>query len=357
MSPGAPGRTRGAPGRALAPVLLLGGLAALGLCASGLARDRAGFFHAYLIGYLFWLNIALGGLVVVMLQHQIPSRWGFAVRRVLEAAAATIPLLALLFVPLAFGLRDLYEWARPEAVARDPLLSAKSAYLNPAFFLGRAAAYFALWSFLAVVLTRWSRRQDETGEVPLTSRKRATSGVGIVAYVITMTLASVDWILSLDARWYSSLFGVIVMIGQGLDGICFSIVIAVWLAKVEPLRRLASPALWQDLGNLLLAFVILWAYAAMGQYLIIWSGNLPEEITGTWSAPAAAGRRWPSCWSWGISSRPSSCSSCARSSGARRRSAESRWRCSSSAGSISTGSWRRRSTARSSASTGWTAAR
>jgi hypothetical protein len=253
--------------------LVLGGLG--GFLAPG------AFFRGYLIGFVFVAGIALGALAILMLHHLTGGAWGLVVRRVLEAATRTLPLVAAMFVPLIFGLTELYIWARPEVVQGDPLLQEKQLYLNRPFFLARTAFYFAAWNVLAFFLSRWSREQDENGATATTAgarRFRLLSAPGLVVYGATVTFASIDWVMSLDPHWFSTIFGVIFMGGQGLSALAFAVAILVLLSRHEPFAGLLTPSHLHDLGKLLLAFVMLWAYFSFSQFLIIWSGNLPEEI-------------------------------------------------------------------------------
>jgi hypothetical protein len=201
-----------------------------------------------------------------------------AIRRLLESAAGTLPVVALLFVPLLFGLHDLYVWARPDEVAGSELLQHKSLYLNVPFFSIRTAIYFAVWIGLAYVLNTWSLEQDRTADLSLSRRLQMLSGPGLVLYGLTVTFGSIDWVMSLEPEWFSTIYGVTFMVGQALSAFAFVILVALLLADHHPLADVASPSLFQDLGNLLLAFVMLWAYMAFSQFLIIWTGNLPEEI-------------------------------------------------------------------------------
>jgi hypothetical protein len=254
--------------------LLLGGL--------GWWLNPAQFFHSYLVAYLFWLGIALGCLAVVMLRHLVRGVWGIVIQRLLESATRTLPLMALLFVPLLFGLGDLYTWAQPATVASDELLQHKMPYLNVPFFLLRLIGYFVVWITVAYFLNRWSLQHDRipdrvTGR-PLRRRLQLLSGPGLVLYAITITFAAVDWVMSLEPYWFSTIYGMIFIVGQGLMALAFATVAVAFLAAFEPFREVLTPAHWHDLGNLLLAFVMLWAYMAFSQFLIIWSGNLTEEI-------------------------------------------------------------------------------
>lgn len=254
------------------------GVVGLLLCMVGGWPNPEQFFRSYLLAYVFWVGISLGSLGVVMLHHLTGGGWGFVIRRLLESGTRTLPLMALLFVPLLFGMSDLYVWARPDAVAADEILQHKSAYLNPSFFMLRTAIYFAAWIGVASLLNRWSGEQDRTAAPGLTRRLQLLSGPGLVLYGLTVTFASVDWVMSLEPHWFSSIYGILFMVGQGLASLAFATALAVALADRPPLSELVSPARLHDLGNLLLAFVMLWTYIAFSQFLIIWSGNLPEEI-------------------------------------------------------------------------------
>ncbi len=240
------------------------------------------FLRSWLIGFLFCLGLTMGSLALLMLQHMSGGQWGLVARRVCEAASRNIPFVALLFVPVILGLPRLFEWARPGAAQADHVIQMKSLYLNVPFFISRAILFFALWMLGSWLLNQWSDGQDR-GEVAVhpgdTARFRAISAPGLLIYVITMTFASVDWIMSLDPHWYSTIFGFILVAGQGLAGLALVIAVLAALSDVEPLATYLNPRLhFLDLGKLLLAFVMLWAYFSFSQLLIIWSGNLPEEI-------------------------------------------------------------------------------
>ncbi len=253
---------------------LAGAVAGLGV---GLLRPET-FFRSYLVAYLFWLGISLGCLAILMLQHLSGGSWAIVIRRLLESGARTLPCMAVLFLPLVPGLHRLYAWTRPDAVRADPLLQEKSAYLNAPFFLSRAVLYFAVWIGLSFFLVRWSREQDARSD-PATARKmQGLSGPGLALLVLTVTFASVDWVMSLEPRWSSTIYGALFLAGHALGALSFAIALVALLARREPLRSVVTPAHLHDLGKLLLAFVLVWAYFAFSQFLIIWSGNLPEEI-------------------------------------------------------------------------------
>jgi hypothetical protein len=263
------------------------GAAALVVCVVGAVFSAEQFFCSYLVAYLLCLGLALGSLVVLMVYHLTGGAWGFTIRRFLEAGMRTLPLLAILFVPLAFGLRYLYPWAQPEVVAADEGLQHKQIYLNVPFFLVRAALYFAVWLVLAYFLDAWSRREDAEGDFSAQPRRfRLLSGPGLVLYGLTVTFAATDWVMSLQPHWSSTILPPLFATGQLLAGYAF--VLAVMLLVVTP--RLSggaiAPAVLNDLGNLLLTFVILWTYMAFSQFLLIWIGNLPEEAI--WYRPRLA---------------------------------------------------------------------
>jgi hypothetical protein len=267
------------------------GLAGLALCAVGLLLDPRQFFRSYLVAYLFGLGITLGGLGIVLLHHLTGGRWGQVLRPLLQAQAQTLPLGALLFVPLVFGLGDLYSWADPDVVAHDEHLRHKSQYLNVPFFLARAAGYFAAWAGLAYLEGTWSRQLEQTGDPRLARRLQYFSSAGLAVLGLTVTFAAVDWVMALEPEWYSSIFGVLVATGQVLAGFAFAVAVLLLPAEVRSQGGAIEPDVLNDLGNLLLAFVMLWAYMSFSQFLIIWSGNLPEEVV--WYLKRSQGG-----WAW-----------------------------------------------------------
>jgi len=254
----------------------VGGVGAV-LLLIGFFVDRERFFQAYLTGYLYVLGPALGSLAIVMLHNMTGGEWGFAIRRLLEGAMRTLPAMALLFLPIALGAHHLYEWSHAEA-AEDPILAHKAAYLNVPFFLGRAAFYFALWSGLALFMVKLAERYDRKLSLKSLRKLKSASGFGLAGYVLTMSFASFDWAMSLEPHWFSTIYGVHFVVGQGLSTLALAIVAAAFLARREPFSRWLAARHFHDLGNLTMAFVMLWAYVSFSQYLIIWSGNLPEEI-------------------------------------------------------------------------------
>ena len=258
--------------------LIVGVIALIGVVIGALTSGDI-FYQSYLMGFLYWVHLALGCLAGVLLAHIVAGNWSFTIRRFLEAGTMTLPLLAIFFVPLIFGLGVLYPWANPEVVAHSELLQHKSVYLNVPFFLGRTVVYFAIWLVLTYFLNRWSARQDETDDPGLQKKLGMLSPLGIILYMLTATFAAFDWMMSLEPDWFSSIYGVLFVTGQVLMATAFSVVVLARFRTKQPVAEYATIGIFNDLGNFLLGFVAFWAYIAYSQYLIIWSGNLPEEIT------------------------------------------------------------------------------
>jgi hypothetical protein len=255
--------------------LVAGGVGVVA-CALGYFVDPGNFFRAWLVAHLLFLGIALGSLALMMMQHLSGGSWG-VFRRIFEASSRTIPLLALLFVPVLFGMHDLYPWTHADLVRQDEILQHKAPYLNVAFFVVRAVVYFLGWWGLSAILNRWSLRQD-TGDAAVNLRIQRLSGGGLVFYALTVTAAGIDWIMSLNPHWFSTLFGFLIMGGQGLAALSFTVVIAALLMPREPTEGWLKPSHFHDLGKLMLAFVMLWAYFNFSQYLLTYAANLVEEV-------------------------------------------------------------------------------
>lgn len=236
------------------------------------------FFQAYLVAYTFVFGIVLGSLALLMVQHLSGGAWGVVIRRPLEAAVRTMPIMALLFLPIAFGVHDLYHWSHEDAVAADPVLQFKQPYLNPTFFYIRQVLFFAVWIALGQMLTKWSAEQDRTGDPALVRKFSILSGAGLVIYSLTVTFAMIDWTMSVNPHWFSTMWGPLYMAGQGLSAMAFSIAILIMLAQTAPLNRVITAHHLHDLGKFLFAFLMLHAYLSFSQFLIIWSANLAEEI-------------------------------------------------------------------------------
>ena len=263
------------------PFMLAGvaGLVLAGLVSLFVRDGATQFFQSYLIGYLLCLGVTLGCLALGMVHQLSGGAWGVVLRRPIGAAARVLPVLTVLFIPILAGMTRLYIWTHADVVAADEALRHKQPYLNVPFFIVRAAIYFVIWNGVSYLLNRWSLEQDRTGDPQIARRMQRLSAGGLVAYGLTITFASFDWLMSLEPDWYSTIYGVLVIGGQGLSAIAFLILAIVWLSRRPPLDEIIVADHFHDAGNLTLAFVMLWAYFAFSQYLIIWSGNLPKEIS------------------------------------------------------------------------------
>ena len=269
------------------------GAAAFGAVACailGTANPKQ-FFFSWLVSFLFFLSLALGGLFFVLIQYAAQGAWGIVLRRVGETIFAVIPVMALLFVPLLFGIHSLYEWSHHDVVAQDALLQWKAPFLNVPFFLIRAAIYFGVWTVIALIYFRGSRRQDATGDPRLSARLRAMAGPCIIVLAITQTFAAIDWIMSLTPHWYSTMFGVYFFAGSFVGFIALLSVLAVSMRGSGLLRTAVTPEHLHDVGKFLFAFTCFWAYIGFSQFFLIWYANLPEEtvffkarLEGSWKA-------------------------------------------------------------------------
>ncbi len=271
--------------------LAAGGVFLIAL-AAGFGLDRGQFFRSYLLGWLFWVGMGVGCMGLAMLNHLTGGLWGLVPRRLHEAAARTLPAMGVLFVPVLLGATSIYAWARPEA-ADDAVLASKAAYLNLPFFVARAVVYVLVWSLLAWLLSSWSRRQDQAPDPARAGRLRGISGVGLVVLALTTTFASIDWGMSLAPHWFSTMYGVLYIVGWTLSALSLTILLVAALAREEPFARAVRPEMLGDLGKLLLTFTMLWAYVNFSQFLIIWSGNTTDEtpfylrrLQGGWLAIA-----------------------------------------------------------------------
>ena len=246
----------------------------------GLLVDRAQFFHAYLVGFIFWIGLTVGSMALLMLQHLTGGAWGLIIRRVLEAASRTLPLMLIMFIPILLGLNQIYSWTDRQAMDQVPALREKTAhYLNSGFFTIRAAVYFAIWLLIMWVLNSWSLQHDRTADRRFAKRLQMMSGPGLGLLIITITFAAIDWVMSLDPAWSSTIFGLIFVASWSLSALAFGILVMSWLSQREPMNEVVRTSHFHDWGNLMMALVMLWMYFAFSQYLIIWPANLPEETT------------------------------------------------------------------------------
>jgi hypothetical protein len=241
------------------------------------------FYRAYLIGFMCWLGVALGSMAILMIRHLTGGGWGMVIRRIQGAAMRTLPLLAILFIPVALGIHRLYIWAQPldqikDKHLREHLESLTQTYLTTAGFVYRAIFYFAIWNLISFLLSRWSKETDRPG-IDNTARFKAVAGPGLILYGFTISFAAIDWIMSLDPSWISTIFGLIILIGEVLSAMCFAVVIERILYNYKPMSEMLKPDFVHDHGKWMLAFSMVWAYFSFSQWLIIWAGNLPSEIT------------------------------------------------------------------------------
>ena len=271
---------------------LLVGVAALvvGVVLAFLMGGVVQVFRAWLTGFVFCAGLAVGSLAWLMLGHMSGGAWAITSRRLFEAAARTVPLVALMFIPVVVALfvhphtpghehgESLYEWSNHYYAEHDPIIRWKRPYLNEPFFIVRGLVYFAVWFALAHLMSKWSREQDSTGDPRVRRRMQDWSGPGLLLFGLTVTFAAIDWGMSLEPHWFSTIYGLILMAGWGLSALALAITVASFLVRHEPMRDAYRPLHFHDWGKLLLAVVMLFAYFSFSQFLIIWAGNLPEEI-------------------------------------------------------------------------------
>ena len=263
--------------------LIIGAIVGVVAIAGGVFQPTV-FFRGYLLSFMAWLGIALGSMVILMLRHLTKGGWGMIIRRILGAAMRTLPLLALLFIPLLFALPRLYPWAKPlgdvpDKNLRQHLQNITHSYLNVHGFVIRAIIYFAIWGTLIFLLTKWSKEQDRPPVRDNSARFKVLSGPGIILYGFTISFAAIDWTMSLDPSWISTIYPLIILIGEVLSALCFAVVIERILFRYRPMSELLKPEYVHDHGKFMLTFIMVWAYFSFSQWLIIWAGNLPEEIT------------------------------------------------------------------------------
>jgi len=256
------------------PALVVG-IVGLVLSAIGGFLQPPHFFQAYLVAYIFWASIALGSIALLAIQYLTGGVWGVLIRRPLESAAKTLPLLLIGFVPIFLGMRHLYSWSRHDVMEHDVLLQKKAAYLNVPFFSARTIVFFILWIAIGYLLTKWDREYEDTGNPRLILRIRKVSAAALLIMTLTLTFASVDWMMSLEPHWYSTIFGVYFFAGSVVA--VFATLILLALAARPALGEVVTAEHFHDLGKLLFAFVVFWAYIAFSQFMLIWYGNLPEE--------------------------------------------------------------------------------
>jgi hypothetical protein len=273
-------------GRNIITFIALVGLAA---CAAGLAIDRVQFVRSYLVSFCFAVTILLGGMFFVMVQYLTGSAWSVTVRRFMETLIAGMPVALLLFLPVALGVNELYSWTRPDVIANEAVVRAKAGYLNPGFFGFRGFAYITLWSIWALAIYSQSTRQDRERSSAQMHACSRWSAPGLLLVTATGTLASFDWVMSLDPKWYSTIFGLYCLSGGALAFFGVLTLIALGMRRAGVLANSITDEHYHDLGKWMFALTIFWAYIAFSQYLLIWYANLPEEtifyrnrMVGSW---------------------------------------------------------------------------
>lgn len=278
------------PGK-IGSVALVMGVAGLAATAFGYYTDTDQFFFSYLISFLFWISIALGALFFTLLHHLVDAEWSTVIRRWSESLMAPLSLMALLFLPILFGMHNLFHWSNADVMANDLILQGKAAYLNPTFFVIRSAGYFVIWGVLVTLLNRTSQKQDAGGSKSLTQRLRKISAPGMILFAITISFSSFDWIMSLDAHWFSTIFGLYWYSGSFVAVLCVMILMGLYQRSKSILRTEVTLEHYHDLGKLLFSFIVFWAYMGFSQYLLIWYANIPEETVWFY-------HRWYNDWQW-----------------------------------------------------------
>lgn len=253
---------------------------------------REDALRAWLLGFIFWGGIGLGGIGVLLLQYLTGGAWGIAIRRIAEAASRTLPIIFVLFLPIAIGASSIYEWTHLVGTD-DRIIAARQPYLSLNWWYIRAALYFILWGVMVYLLNNWGKKQDEA-QTPEEAAKMlgdatAFSGPTMVFYVIVVSFAAIDWVMTLDPHWFSTIWGLLFTAGWALSFFCFAVMIWALLSDKAPMNRILGKRHFHDVGKLMLALVMVWAYFNFSQFLIIYSGNLPEEtrwylgrMEGTW---------------------------------------------------------------------------
>jgi hypothetical protein len=274
--------------RTLSQRLLIAG-AIFAVIAIVLAVTRPDeFYPAYLLGFMDWLGIALGSMAIIMIRHLTGGGWGVVIRRIQGAAMRTLPGLSILFIPVVIAVYQgrMYPWAMPLASVTDAHIHKHlvehaniRSYLNPGGFLIRAVIYFAIWNLLSFLLSKWSKEGDSPSSPDNTGKFKAVSGPGLILYGFTISFAAIDWVMSLDPSWISTIFGLVILIGEVLAAMCFAVFVERILYDYKPMSDMLKPDFVHDHGKWMLAFIMVWAYFNFSQWLIIWAGDLPTEIT------------------------------------------------------------------------------
>lgn len=274
-----------------------GVVGALGLllCCAGYWANHEHFFQSYLFAFIYWAGFGIGGLGVLLLNNVVGGKWGVTTRSLLIAAMRTLPIIFVLLLPILFlGLKDIYPWTHPDLVSHNMYLDHKKGYLNVPFFLVRVLIYFAVWMFWGWRVNKMADEQDATGDVTLPVRMRQFSAPGLLIFVLTTSFAYIDWVLSTDVQFYSTVYGAMILIGDVLQTFALTIIVLILASKTDRFGGRINASLLHDLGNLMFAFTIFWTYLSVSQLIIIWPADLPQEIQwylirvrGGWTVVAA----------------------------------------------------------------------
>ena len=298
----APGlRTRAEPGTLGGAISLRLGIGAVALIASlvGLflgEESAKQFYHSYLVAYMFGLSLVLGAMFFVLIQHLSRAGWSVVVRRLAENVMGAMPLMALLFVPLIFGHGTLYHWVHlshlaPGDAGYDPVIAGKTGYLNSTFFFVRVALYFAVWIGIARWFRKTSIQQDQTGDPALTLKMARVAAPCMLLFALSLTFAAIDWLMSLDPHWFSTIWGVYYFAGSFMSFMAMMALLLMWLRGKGLMTDTVTTEHFHDVGKLMFAFMVFWTYIAFSQYMLIWYANLPEEtlwyqhhLEGNWNS-------------------------------------------------------------------------
>ncbi len=273
----------------MANMALMIGLAGLALSAYGYIADRGQFFYSYLTSFMYWLTIGLGALFFTLIHYLANAKWSIIIKRWSETVMFTLPFMGIMFIPICFGLHDLYEWSHEDVVATDHLLQGKAAYLNVNFFLIRSLGYFVIWGLLTWFIRSKSIEQDQGYSESSMMKVRRVSAFGMIMFALTISFASIDWIMSLSPHWYSTIFGVYMFAGAFVSFLSFTVLAIKYFEGKGILKDIISVEHYHDIGKLMFAFIIFWSYMAFSQYFLIWYAHIPEETfwfldrwEGTW---------------------------------------------------------------------------
>ncbi len=267
---------------------IIGGIS-IALSAVAFWVDPGQFYFSWLVAFVFWTSIALGGLFFTLIHHLTGATWSVVVRRFFEVLMTNMPFLLLMAIPVFLGMHELYHWSHADAVSHDHLLQHKAAFLNVPFFIIRTLIYFAVWIVLTTLLYRISLKQDDGASSLIIKKLNKVSAPGVILFAFTTAFAAFDWLMSLDPHWYSTIFGVYYFAGSVMAVMAVLILIVMYFRKNGILTDVITPEHDHDFGKLLFTYMVFWAYMAFSQYFLIWYANIPEETV--WFI-----HRWEGSW-------------------------------------------------------------